>query len=691
MSQERTILLFRFPRDITRHVFDLLSVSDLLQLYCTGSSAVTAFIESSFTGELNFKSHIVHMIGTLPKLATSCRAITGFSIRTLQELAEFPMATFLTIRALPTTLVSLNLKTSEAECMLQETDEQRLEALYQLHLASSPQANRELRPRMTNLADLFPNLESLAVEGKKSVFKAFELFVLPPRLTSLVWPRSSKIDIDIFKHLPRSLRALEIGSGVQLDAYEFDPSSPLFPPDLERLHWSYYGKHRMGKDARHWSDDVIKALPKSLTDLSIICYADIPMSWVAQLPKSLTLFTINQDMDLEHVPVLPPLLTHIDYLTCQDRLSLPRLPLVLPTTLVSLVLSLDNIPLADIDLACLPTTLIMLEIMAGGGFAGGRAIASSLPPNLTGLFIDAEVSLEGTWPAGLTHLEVSGPSNYQQEPLALPPSLLVLATEDLKDRDLKSLPPRLTSLKVAELPSNFESLPPRLTALTFESTVKVTGGMINSLPRSLRVFEATGQSEFEFCLEEPQCAWPPGLKTLSLPRYTHEISEKYLDALPIELCSFNIGSRIPGDILYKLPRTLLYLTCGGVSDRFAQNLVDLPPQLTYLKVKSGSFDSKLLHHLPSGLQRLFLPEVILRQDHFYLLPLTIIELDLPYHHHESEDHSMFSPHDYQTRERKSIAPPRPPPNVHKQPKRPKSQSEINQSDDSRHKTACNVS
>lgn len=659
MSGNRLIGL---PREVVRDLFELLTIPDICQLYCTGNRALRDVVESCPTGKLRFESSIQYTYGRLPKLATSSRGLKRLVISTSSRLADFPAESLRKIKLLPASLVALTLTTPEAELMLEETDVTELDALHKLFCTAFPHKDQSLRPRMLNLAKQFPALEKLVVIGDKGFFESFELFVLPPQLRTLSLPQSHKMNEELFEYLPSTLTALEIGYGVQFADYKFDASAkPLFPPHLEKFEWYRTHRHGKTKPKENWS--VLEALPSSLTSFTYFSHNQIPHDLLSLLPKGLTMLNSNRDWDLASAPSLPNGLTSLHNVFCSTSPSSTLLRAILPSRLTSLHWELQG-AYADLDWTALPRTLTELTMRAAGPFPGDQA--PPLPPNLTScifrntLYSTSGTTLEGRWPAGLTQLTV-GISNKKGTPLTLPASLRELTISKLLPEDMKYLPSSLTSLHASySIPSNFESLPPNLTCLHADEIDRFTTEMASQLPLTLTelyIPECTAPS-----LELKSAKWPLSLKALHLYWYRSNLSIEDLRNLPQGITALRLSAVMSGDLFGELPRTLKIFACGEVTARFGENLVNLPPFLHNFEASSGTFDSALLFHLPPTITRLVVPESIVRQFHFYLLPVGCTHTEMAYHHHDSEDFSMNQgPYNYTTRKLERPIPRRPPP------------------------------
>ena len=663
-----SIRLTSLSREVIVELFGLLTIADVCQMYCTGDRALKDLIESCPTGRLKFESRIQINYGRLPKIATSSRGLKHFTISTESHLVDFPYDTLRSIKLLPVGLVTLKLSTPEAERMLEETNADELEALYKLYRTSFPNDDANRRPRMFNMAQQFPTLEKLVVKGpisEKGFFEAFELFVLPPQLRSLSWQHSSKLNDDIFNYLPSSLVALGLGPGVKL--LDFDASAkPLFPPHLETLKWHRVSTRVRGNVEEKW--DMIAALPPSLTVFKYVSATQIPNDLVKILPPKLTILG-SRSWDLETaVYAFPKGLTSLDLQLPPQGLSL--LKLVLPVHLTALSFSTLG-ALSNIDWTALPRSLLKLRVLATGHFSNGEA--PSLPPNLSevsfgNLAPDTQgPSLEGRWPAGLIHLLVDGgPSNYKGLPLTLSPSITYLCLSELLLEDMKYLPVNLRALTCfKKLPSNFACLPPRLTTLYAVQIDSLSTEMINQLPRTLTSLRIS-HNEITTLKLKDVANWPPSLTMLRLDGYRLPLTIEDLNNLPRGIRCLKVESEISGDLFGELPGTLQIFRCGNVSERFGENLVNLP-MLTDFESSRGSFDSALLFHLPPTITRLVLPKSIIRQYHMCLLPLGIIRVNMRFHHHDSEDFSMRrGPYNWTTRKLTNPIPSRPPPTYTRQ-------------------------
>lgn len=416
--------------------------------------------------------------------------------------------------------------------------------------------------------------------------------------------------------LPRSLKKIKLGFN-EAESCWYSPHmtrSSSAPPayaiemlSVESLFPSLECLELAG--AYHVSNDFIRSLPKSTTQVSIQTVDDI------RPPGTPSFF------DIDGVACLPPELADLTVhgtlpWTAEDVKKLPA-----HLTALRLIGSVDF----DGDcLAALPTYLHHLECALSKNLTGMEPLMT-LPKTLTSLTLRASDALRASafqfLPRGLLSMHFGGPQ-------------VVISQEDAK-----FLPKTLTSLELPNVEVNdnnaISALPSELTRLVLvvRHRRQLTEGIGSLLPRKLTHLYISDMSR-------TAASWgdrifknlPPTLLTLAILPHS-SLSDACIHRLPQKLTDLDLNNalRMTDVALRGLPRTITRLNIRhwsllntasvallprdleSLSLLNSYNITDdsfkeLPPNLTHLELRtSPRLTDECAKYLPPRLRSLYLP------------------------------------------------------------------------------------
>lgn len=448
--------LLTLDKTAVRRILFFLEFNELSRLYRTGYEKLAELLDISMPEKVVLQSESRFMYGTWPNSLSQCNGLIGLELRTVSSLVESPETTQQGILALPATLRHLILDTPEAELMLQEHDDAKLEVLHKRYMTKATHADPLKHPKLVNLASAFPELTTLVVRGGH-VFSSHDLCVLPPKLETLDFGLNDLIDDEVFYYIPSTVKHLQLGAGVRLLREPIRPGeATFFPPELESFWW--YRRTPPVGDSPDLSKEQIEAIPRTLKTLHYegLPLTAIPASMFGSLPPSLTEFEMaysRTSLNSSDLIAIPPLLTRIELWNITK--SWKSISVLLPMTLTDLKVSLiDKYHINEFFEFGLPKMLKKLEITTTEGRLPNLE-KLVLPPLLTSFCHhgtrNTGTTLEGHWPDSLTELRVPGPSSGNSMALTLPSTLRTVSVFEMIDADVPKLPSRLETLIVEDL------------------------------------------------------------------------------------------------------------------------------------------------------------------------------------------------------------------------------------------------
>lgn len=649
--------LLALSKSTLRRVFEFLEFTELTRLYRTGDSKIAEALRNSMPYKIDLHCETRFMYGTWPTLVAQCDRLQHLELRTVSKLAELPEETAQGILALPSTLRSLILDTPEAELMLLERDEARLEALHKKYIAEALHPNPVNKPKMLNLAEMFPHLEHLEVRGGH-VFASHDFCVLPPKLTSLDFGLNNLIDDEIFDYLPTSIKTLKVGAGVRLLRDPMKPTDPtFFPPNIQSFWW--YRRSAPSGDSPTPSQAQLLAIPRNLQSFHYegLVASAIPASLYGSLPPGLTDLDIaysKMSLNVNDLDSIPPNLTCLELWNISKWKPLNSL---LPQTLTELVLgTVDKLHMDTLSDLALPNGLRKLEITSLEGRLPNLA-AQILPPSLTYFrHIGSKrtgTTLEGHWPEGLVELHVPGASSANGVEIELPLMLRKLSVDEMLASDLKKLPHRLESLTALNaIAPKLGKLPSQLRVLKTMNIPNLSNETISDLPRSLEHLELQVIEHPNAQLELGSCNWPNHLAHLSMESGLPEFTGVAVANLPHWLTHLENVPKISNELIGRLPRGLLYLNIRELTIENSATPINWPPHLRTLMIGAAPLVSHHLSELPRTLTTLFTPtDFKLEPADFERLPVQLRTINVDAKSANRKDFAAWTgPYDPETRE-----------------------------------------
>lgn len=649
--------LLSLNKSTLRRVLEFLEFTELTRLYRTGDSKIAEALRNSMPYKIDLHCETRFMYGTWPTLIAQCDHLLHLELRTVSKLAELPEETQQGILALPSTLRSLVLDTPEAELMLIERDELRLEALHKKYIAEALHPNPINKPKMINLAEMFPHLEHLKVHGGH-VFASHDLCVLPPKLTSLDFGLNDLIDDDLFDYLPTTIKILKVGAGVRLLRDPMKPTDPtFFPPGIQTFWW--YRRSPPAGDAPTPSQAQLLSIPRNLQSFHYegLVATTITTSQYGCLPPGLTDLEIaysKMTLNVNELDSIPPNLTRLELWNISKWKPLTPL---LPQTLTELVLgTIDKLHMDTFTDLGLPKGLRKLEITSLEGRLSNLA-AQVLPSSLTCFrHIGSRrtgTTLEGKWPEGLIELHVPGASSANDVEIELPLTLRILSVDEMFASDVKKLPHHLESLIVHNaIAPNLGKLPSQLRVLKTMNIPHLSNETISDLPRSLEHFEIQVIEHPNLVLELGSCHWPNHLAWLSMESGLPEFTGVSVANLPHWLTHLENVPKISSELVGRLPRGLLYLNIRElvIEDKAAP--INWPPHLHTLMIANATLSSHHLSEFPRTLTTLVTPtDFKLDPVDFHRLPVTLKTINVDAKSANRKDFASWTgPYDPETRE-----------------------------------------
>lgn len=615
-------------------VFESLNVDDLLRLWKTGDRHLQLALDHSAWRRVRLYDDCTYPRCQWPTFAVRWSSqICHLEIRTSAPLLDHPATTLACIKALPSTLRSLTLRTPQAEEILVEQDERALSALTALYRSIEP-LSTEI-PKMTNLAAMFPQLEALQITGDEHVMTDFDLFTLPPQLTQLIWSSNANLSDACLKYLPSSITSLQLGSGVNLDNSSPTASCAL-PPNLETFIWN-----RRTYNAWHPTEGQLKALPRTLTRLEIRGIWEFPYSLVSSLPFSLTSLVLGSRPRINWITApLPAHLTRLE-LDMDDETPSEKLLAVLPSNLTELELRAAIRAFNDEDVKNLPTTLLKLKLRGASEIT--RDGISALPPSLTQYIHEGPNStlstLEGIWPQRIQVIEVkcnSSPPSENPSALSLPICLAQLSLNQLELHDLPWLPKTLQYLSVGRIEEIMGAeLPPQLRTLIVAYSEIILTRQLAKLPRTLTTL-CIGAVGRLCSVIIAQCNFPENFAKLSWPFYHDPVTIDDVKSLPQSLTHLELPNVTKFDLTALAllsQKSLKELRLPVAHGLTGEHLKLLPRALEGLQIRleAGELKDDQVEDLPRSLTSLFLrgsyPD--LTEACASLLPRNLKSWDLP--------------------------------------------------------------
>lgn len=600
--------LSKLPPLILAEVTNLLHGGAIVALFCTGNLPLLNVMANGGVERVKFEIKAELCAGKFPTCLASFRGLRSLKIGAVGHLGPSVWVGS-QLRRLSPTLESLSLRFQDSALVFYESRPSTLARLFfESEADESP---------LWSLEEYFPALRSFSLDAEFDAVAGFtpaHLTILPKSLTKLYLPRWCKLPIEYLTTLPRDLVKLRLPRSMQLtkreeiealphtlnklvtachiseDLLELLPSSVtylgLFTAELTPQRVRALPRHlfecrfraieNFGIDhllalppyliifhihglSFRFSSEALKALPQTLTELSMSAALDLP-----PIPHSPNSESDKGSSDT-NMALESGIMVNGETKPSEDQQpAKTKKPIVCPFPATLRILSLSTFSLALTEY--LPSHLISLSSEELEWTDHSAHYIKLLPPDMTSLSISFVPSLKlfgaaTNFPRRLVRFKIALQDPDDVEDLKIYPrtmtSKILLSMSKIEDVHIAWLPSQIQHLNISNArnltPLCFQFLPRSLVRLRMSVNGVIEIRHSRHLPKYLELLHL---SEIDDFTDEAIEALPRGLLELALPSLVKNCIEplKHLPPYIERFMALKWSATL--DVIEYIPRSL---------------------------------------------------------------------------------------------------------------------------------------
>lgn len=599
--------LSKLPPLILAEVTNLLQGGAIVALFCTGHMALLNVMANGGVVRVKFKIKAELCAGKFPTCLASFRGLRSLKFGAVGHLGP---SVWLGshLRRLSPTLESLSLRFQDSALVFYESRPTALARIFCESEADSP---------LWNIGEYFPALKSLSIDAEFDAGAGFtiaHLAILPKTLTKLYLPRWGNLPIDCMTTLPRDLVKLRLPRSMQLTKLEHIEALPhalnklvtachISEDLLERLPSSLT---YLGLFTAELTPQRVRALPRHLYECRFRAIENFGLDHLLALPPYLVIFHIHHlsfRFNSESLKALPQTLTELSMSAVLDLPPIPytptpdsppqpsdtttsenaengtasekddsaanappktKKPIVSPFPATLRTLSLSTFSLALTEY--LPTHLTSLSSEELEWTDHSAHYIKLLPAEMNSLSISFVPSLKlfgsaSNFPRRLARFKIALQDPDDVEDLKIYPrtmtSKILLSMSKIEDQHITWLPSQIQLLNISNArnltPLCFQYLPRSLVRLRMSVNGVIELRHSRQLPKYLEVLHLQEIDDFT---DEALEALPQGLREISLPSLTKSSIEPLMHLPPYIERLMALRWTAPLSVVEHIPRSL---------------------------------------------------------------------------------------------------------------------------------------